>query len=440
RARYRPGGVVEFLGRHDHQVKVGGYPIALGEIESTLLSAPGVEAAVALVDASGGLAAYVTGTARLDVGGLRELVVERLPAYMVPTGIAQLDALPLSDNGKVDRGALRQLTTARGDVAERAHAVAPDSATEQRLLQVWRTLLGPSVGGVTDDFFACGGHSLLAVGLFRQIESVFGRRLPLASLFRDSTVRAQAALLADAAAGACALVPIVPGRTDGPHLVLVHPVGGDILCYRDVVNALSGRINDVAVSGLRTVEPPPASVDAMADRYAQAVIAELPDQPVHLAGWSMGGTVALHTAVHLERAGHLVGSVTAVDAFSGHGADVEPSVEAERESFLTDLAATGSAFDAVPDERLFEVYRSNAQVLRRHRPVGWRPAKCVFVRASRTPADYFPGLRPLDEQLGLPAVSLDEDHYSVVRGRSAARLADQLAKLINSDTAQETKA
>ncbi|MFB9451751.1 amino acid adenylation domain-containing protein [Dactylosporangium vinaceum] len=447
RARYR-GGLVEFLGRNDHQVKVDGHRIELGEIETALRAETTVDAAVALVDPAGRLVAFVTGDDGIDPDALRAALAARLPAYMVPRAVTRLDALPLSGNGKVDRKALRELAGAGPAGPARAAVVAPAGPVEQRLLALWRELLGPAVHGVTDDFFAAGGNSLLAVRLFRQIESVFDRRLPLASLFRHATVRGQAALVTEGLAAGGPLVTIVPGPPHARTLVVIHPVGGDLLCYRDVLTALAGRIGDVAVYGLRASglaegETPAADLDTMAADYAAALAGRAgpPSEPgpLHLFGWSMGGTVALHVAAHLHRLGVAVASVTAADAFTGRDDEdsdgAEPDTDQERAAFVADLAATGADPGGELDERLFAVYRNNAAILRRHRPGAWHPPVCLLLRATRTGARHFPRLQPLDERLGIAATPLDEDHYSIVRGPGAHRMVDHLAAVLDAGAA-----
>ncbi|QMU71311.1 amino acid adenylation domain-containing protein [Streptacidiphilus sp. P02-A3a] len=505
RARYRPGGVLEFLGRADHQVKINGYRVELGEIEARLAALPGIDAGVAVLDTAGGapaLVAFVTRTgAPADPGGrpgrraadeseLRARLRERLPHYMVPAAVFELDRLPLSGNGKVDRSALLALTASGPDPAAPAapgpDAPGPDADRaartpgELRLLELWRELLGPRVRGVADDFFGLGGDSLTAVRLFHRIEREFGRRLPLASLFTDSTVRAQAALLADGCPDrADDAGPLVGIGGSGPQrLVLVHPVGGDVLCYREVAARLGGlpvTVHGLRARGLRPGETPAPGVDAMAEDYARA-LAALPDGPLHLVGWSMGGTVALRLAETLERQGRPVASLTTVDAFTGAGADPGEVRTADRlAGFFTDLAAGAdlgplvrAACADLPDApdaeqlaaarralpaagrldptlpeadlaRLFAVYRSHSETLARHTARSWapaaaadRPAPCLLLRATATPADAFPGLRPLDEALpGLgPVLRVDADHYAVVRGDGARLLADRVAEVV----------
>ncbi|MFI8366980.1 amino acid adenylation domain-containing protein [Streptomyces sp. NPDC085466] len=527
RARYRADGVLEFLGRADHQVKINGYRVELGEIETQLARAAAVDTAVALVDTSRGepfLAAFVVrpgagagqghhpGPAvavAADQAKLRDRLGEVLPPYMVPAAVLELPELPLSGNGKVDRKALLAVldekvfdekALADGPAhGPAAPAEAPATPLEERLLSLWQELLGPAARGVDDDFFARGGNSLTAVRLFRAVETVFGRRLPLASLFRHRTVRAQAALLADTAprAGGTGLLTVL-GGTGACQVVFVHPVGGDVLCYQQIVDAVTagegaGRatLYGLRASGLHPGEPLADSVDAMAGQYARTLLEELPDGPLHLVGWSMGGTIALHMAGLLERQGRAVASLTTVDSFTGRGDGSVPGLTARLGGFFGDLTGRpdplrrldlpeggsearrlADAHDALvtagllrrPLEseeltRLFAVYRNNSVLLERHTPAVWPPADAhdsdesapgtpdpgesapgandparpdpawLLIRAERTPRDAFPSLLPLDG--ALPGAGrldvLPEDHFSVVRGAGAAYVARRVA-------------
>ncbi len=201
-AQRRPDGVLEFLGRIDHQVKVRGYRIELGEIEATLAEHPDVREAVvaAREEASGDkrLVAYVVAVDRraIETAELLSFLAERLPEYMVPSFVVPLGELPLTPNGKVDRRALPAPQAARPEAA--GAPARPRTALEGELVEVWRELLGVSDLGVQDDFFALGGHSLLATQLVSRLRGMFKVELPVRSVFENPTVTALAARLQEA--------------------------------------------------------------------------------------------------------------------------------------------------------------------------------------------------------------------------------------------------
>jgi amino acid adenylation domain-containing protein len=189
-ARWRSGGVLEFLGRADHQVKLRGFRIEPGEIESVLLSHPEVESAVVLAreDTPGDrrLVAYVVSAPERapDPVELRALVELRLPAYMVPAAFVILPELPLTANGKVDRRAL----PAPGFAAGSAELIPPRTLLEQEIAEVWREVLGVERVGLRDSFWDLGGHSLLATKVLARLHDALGLDLPLQALFEAPTL------------------------------------------------------------------------------------------------------------------------------------------------------------------------------------------------------------------------------------------------------------
>jgi amino acid adenylation domain-containing protein len=190
--RYTADGVLEFLGRLDHQVKIRGHRVELGEIEALLRSAAGVDDAVVVAepDAVGDprLVAYVeSGAAGGEVtAALRERLRERLPQAMLPAAYVVLPKLPRTANGKLDRRSLPGADGARPEVGQ--PFVAPRTATEKRLAAMCAEALELDRVGVYDDFFELGGHSLVAARLLARVRDELGVELPLRRLFVDPTV------------------------------------------------------------------------------------------------------------------------------------------------------------------------------------------------------------------------------------------------------------
>ncbi|WP_433056617.1 condensation domain-containing protein [Dactylosporangium sp. CS-033363] len=189
RARWRPDGRLEFLGRLDDQAKIRGYRVEPGEVETVLGSLPGVRQA-AVVVRDGALAAYAAPEA-LDPAELRRALAERLPAFLVPTHLTVLDRIPLTGNGKVDRAALPAPATATGGY------VAPRTPAEDLVAQIWAGVLGVERVGAHDDFFALGGHSLLAIAAVARLCAATGRDVPVRALFLAPTVAGLAAAVDD---------------------------------------------------------------------------------------------------------------------------------------------------------------------------------------------------------------------------------------------------
>jgi microcystin synthetase protein McyA len=191
--RWLADGALEYLGRVDTQVKVRGYRIEPGEIESALLSHPDVRDAVVVVREEAGekrLVGYVVaeGGARADgaaiMSELQARLREQLPAYMVPSALMELSSLPLTVNGKVDRRALPKLDSAKFQT----EFVAPRNEVERSLCSHWQNLLNIERIGIHDDFWILGGQSLLAMQVFNFVRQEFGVELKLSRMFANSTV------------------------------------------------------------------------------------------------------------------------------------------------------------------------------------------------------------------------------------------------------------
>jgi natural product biosynthesis luciferase-like monooxygenase protein len=191
-ARYRPGGVVEFLGRADFQVKIRGHRVELGEIETVLGENPAVRGAIvtASPDAAGHqrLVAYVLLRDGLTatVNDLRQALEEKLPEYMTPSAFVFLDEFPLTPNGKVDRKRLPPPETERPRI-EQQYA-APRTRIEQKLAEIWEEALGIARAGIHDNFFELGGHSLSTVQITFRIRREFHVEFSLQTLLRLPTI------------------------------------------------------------------------------------------------------------------------------------------------------------------------------------------------------------------------------------------------------------
>ncbi|WP_433528261.1 amino acid adenylation domain-containing protein [Micromonospora sp. CA-263727] len=189
-ARWREDGALEFLGRTDGQVKVNGVRVETAEIEFVLREHPEVDAAVVIGRSTEAgdthLVAYVCPAAPAD---LRDHLAERLPAAMVPAQVVPIGQLPLTPNGKVDRAALLAVGSAADEVTT---GLAPETPMERDIAAVMAEILGAGEVGVTDDFFACGGHSLAAIRLVMRLRRMYGVEMTVGDVFGRPTVRGMA--------------------------------------------------------------------------------------------------------------------------------------------------------------------------------------------------------------------------------------------------------
>ncbi len=198
RARWRPDGQLEFLGRLDGQIKLRGFRIEPGEIEAVLAQHPAVRQAVVMVreEVPGPrrLVAYIVSTpeARQQEESLRQYLRERLPQYMVPSAFVHLAALPLTPNGKVDRTALPPPAGRRQSDPD----VVPCTPLEKQIATIWAQVLGMEDVGRHDNFFDLGGHSLLATQVRSRLREELQVELPLRPLFETPTVSGLARVIA----------------------------------------------------------------------------------------------------------------------------------------------------------------------------------------------------------------------------------------------------
>ncbi|MDF2681852.1 MAG: non-ribosomal peptide synthetase [Brevibacillus sp.] len=306
-ARYRADGNVEFIGRADDQVKIRGCRIELGEIETVVGLLPGVRQAVAGVtkgkDGTTGLVAYVVMNAgsSFDQQKLRSYVRDQLPEYMIPTFFVELQEVPVTPVGKIDRRRLPVPTVSSNE----EHFISPRNQVEEKLVQIWETLLEVKPIGVTDNFFLLGGNSLLAMRMFSYIEKTFQKRLSVSSVFQEDTIEKLARLLSsneEHAELSKSLVPIQPLGTKAP-LFCIHGGGGEVLIYGDFAQKMG---KGQPLYGLRYAgsgDQTQVTVEAIASKYIQEMREVQPYGPYNLIGFCLGGAIAYEMAQQLRREG-----------------------------------------------------------------------------------------------------------------------------------------
>ncbi|HEX3043686.1 MAG TPA: amino acid adenylation domain-containing protein, partial [Bacillota bacterium] len=194
-ARWLPHGNIEYLGRVDHQVKIRGFRIELGEIEARLLEHPQIkEAAVLARENDHGekyLCAYVVSNEIIPTSAYKDFLADQLPDYMIPSYIVTLDKMPVTQNGKVDRKALSEPGLNRNSAMEYQ---PPENALEEKLVEIWKRVLGVEKVGVTTNFFDLGGHSLLAVKMEVELEKE-GFLVEYSDIYKYQTVKDLASYL-----------------------------------------------------------------------------------------------------------------------------------------------------------------------------------------------------------------------------------------------------
>lgn len=306
--RLRPDGCFDYLGRSDQQIKLRGFRIELGEIETVLERNLNVAEAAATVGVDPGgepaIWAYVvpkgmTPELSLDLlGVLRSDLRNALPAYMHPSSIVALQALPRTPNGKIDRKALPKPDQA---AAKDKAIAAPLNEVEARLAAIWGSILGLDNVDRDADFVDLGGHSLLAARLLARIEAEFGQSLSLGALFRAPTVAEQAKLLKRSELREYdfrQIIRLQPNGSKSP-MIAINNTG---VYYYNLSRYLGP---DQPLTALQLFDPTlqrrplPSSFEGVAAEYVRLIREFQPQGPYKLMGWCLGGALAFEVARQL---------------------------------------------------------------------------------------------------------------------------------------------
>jgi non-ribosomal peptide synthetase component F/thioesterase domain-containing protein len=325
-ARYLPDGSLARLGRSDQIFTIRDFPVSAPQVETVLARHP------ALREVFVGVEPAVTGDAQLVAyvlphpgqlvtpSQLSGFLKPQLPLYMVPSAFVKLETLPLTPQGWVNRhglpipdddAKLLSVTENAGDCRDEL---------DFQLTQIWEAVLGIQGIGIQDNFFDRGGHSLLAVQLFAQIEATFSTQFMLSTLLAAPTIAQQAELIrARGATGKDLLVPLQHGNANTPALFCLY----SILLYRDLAQHMGP---EQTVHGLYLQEEvdlllntdqhssqPFISIQQIAERYLQKIRTIQPAGPYLLLGLSFGGLIAYEMAQQLHAQGEQVSLLALLD-------------------------------------------------------------------------------------------------------------------------------
>lgn len=304
-------GALRILGRNDQQVKIRGFRLELAEVEQAMLAQPGVSQAAVLLDGEGDHARLLAFVVTDDVqfqgtDPLRASLARQLPDYMLPSGIFALKALPLNNNGKLDRKHLLERARQRLQNTR----VAPEGELETAVLAIWCDVLGVDDLGVTDNFFTVGGHSLAAIKVVSLIRERLGLSLPTNLLFERHTVRDLIQGLGEK--GSSPWKILNDADPQAPALLVVHGAQGHLQAYQPLVDNLRG---EVSVFGLAALENGWADddMDALLRQYVASIPVQLKERPLVLLGWSLAARLALLLVPHLQASGFSVEGLVVLD-------------------------------------------------------------------------------------------------------------------------------
>jgi amino acid adenylation domain-containing protein len=326
RARWRPDGVLEFLGRFDNQVKIRGHRVEPDEVAACLAEHESVRQSVVISQLAAAktaqlVACVVPKSKDYSARELRKLLIrhttERLPPYMVPTTVLLFHELPLKPNGKLDLAALEDAkhdsTPAGGD--------AQLSSVESRILRIMRDVLRYGDLGPDDDFFEMGGDSLLAITLMLRLDSEFGREFPVHVINETFTTRRLAAMLESAsvlrATYPAGVTVVKAGTTDRP-LFCLPGLEGTAFQFRVLAAKLHTSRAILAIE-LHNLQLGPSVLRSI-EGTAQAVVGHIrevqPVGPYAILGYSFGATLAVEVARQLTANDETVELVIVLDGYA----------------------------------------------------------------------------------------------------------------------------
>jgi amino acid adenylation domain-containing protein len=308
-ARWLADGTVEYLGRGDRQIKLRGFRIEPGDIETALETHPAIRQSV-VIGRDDNLVAYLVAAEGAMLPGaaeLREHLAGRLPQYMLPNAFSALDAVPMTPNGKIDRKALPAPGAAG---SEAAGFVAPAGECEEKLAAIWRDILGLRQVGATDSFFDLGGHSLMVMPLIARIERELGRRLSVTAVFHGPTIRQIAALFDDGPAPRTVEIQAAGSR---PPLYWIDPgpIFAGLARELGPDQPFTGLMFNTMATDARNQ---PSRIADIAPYLVDSIRAAQPHGPYYLGGWCADGLLAYDVASRLIAAGETVGLLVLLHA------------------------------------------------------------------------------------------------------------------------------
>lgn len=311
--RWLKDGNIEFMGRKDEQVKLRGFRVELNEIKNYILQYAAVkDACVILNESNEGnkeLLAYVCFSEDILIDELRKYMKNHLPDYMIPAHFVSIEKIPLSANGKLDKNSLPSLKTMK--LSSSQDHQPPETEIEKQLAIIWENILDIKNIGLNDSFFDVGGHSLKVTKLIAQIHSEMGIELPLATIFKSTSLKSLADSILEAASFGLQEVDNimvqlnVADNKNVPNVFAFPPGTGDAIGYLQLAQELPS-YNFYAFNFIVQ--------DTRIADYVEYLSQVQYDKPYVFIGYSAGGNLAYHVAKELERKGQHVSDIIMIDS------------------------------------------------------------------------------------------------------------------------------
>ena len=308
-ARWQPDGEIEFLGRIDHQVKVRGYRIEPGEIESRLAKHEAILETVVVARKGSSndkyLCAYLVSVEELEVKEIKEYLSADLPDYMIPSYFIQIDEMPYTPNGKIDR---KGLPEPEGDIVTGVEYVPPTNEIEEKLVEIWEEVLGIDKIGINHNFFEIGGNSINIIKVISLINKEFtGVQIPMSELFLRPTIAEVANNLftEDPLNDLDCIVRLNKPVEGRKNMFIIHNREGIIYQYKELAKLLEGDYNfyGIQARGLLKREKLPETIEDMVTDYICEMKAVQPEGPYIIGGFCYGNWLAYIMVQMLEEKG-----------------------------------------------------------------------------------------------------------------------------------------
>ncbi|CAM1358023.1 amino acid adenylation domain-containing protein [Tenacibaculum xiamenense] len=317
--RWLPNGSIEFIGRKDDQVKISGYRIELTEIENVLSRIKGIQNNCIIAEDGGNrgkrLIAYVV-SETFDKEAIQSELTESLPDYMIPRIWVQLDEIPLTSNGKLDKKNLPKPAFGLNE-----NYVAPTTQLEEDLCKVWQDILGIEKVGIKDDFFSIGGNSIQAIKVSSEMSKVLGLKIQITDILRYKSIGILAAIYSKLQAyenHVSLVMPFQEKYDDNlPDMIFIHSALGGSDAYHCLAELLNGKYNCIGIDNHNIYGTPKINnLNKLANFYLKEYTEKYSlKDPITLLGWSLGGCIALEMALILERKGYSNINVILLDTY-----------------------------------------------------------------------------------------------------------------------------
>ncbi len=310
-ARWLPDGNIEYLGRIDHQVKIRGYRIEIGEVETALLNIKEVQEAIVIANDDGNgdkaLCAYFVAGRSYPISEIKQALAKQLPNYMIPSFFVQMEQMPLTPNGKIDRNSLPE---PKGELQIGNEFVVPRNPVEEELSKIWQEVLGIERVGVKDNFFDIGGDSIKILKLIKFTNDQMNVELNFQTVFKHPTIELMALQLMNENSNNCRNIGFVPLNQYGEINVFCFPPPTGLgMIYFEMAKLLENECLVYVTDFIDDYD----NHDEMLNRYVDHITTVQKEGPYILLGYSGGGNLAFEVTKTMKKRGKQVSDIVMLD-------------------------------------------------------------------------------------------------------------------------------